>query len=140
MKSTIASSARTKPLGPPWRVLIVDDDEFQHTFLKGLLLELGIFDVEAVESGHLALEKVKSRPGLNLLLLDLMMPGMDGFEFMEAAERLGFVGGLIIISSQSDDVRYGASLVARLRRFHLLGQLPKPADKNAIASMLAHAR
>lgn len=128
------------PLGPPWRVLIVDDDDFQHTYLKGLLAEMGILDVIAVDSGPKALEKIRSKLGFNLMLLDLVMPGMDGFEFMESAEQLGFDGGLVIVSSQSDDVRHGATLVARMRQFRLLGEIKKPADKNALQYLLAFAR
>lgn len=144
MTPTPLSSARTLPadarraaLGPPWRVLVVDDDPFQHEFLKALLAELRIHDVTCVDAGAKALDKIRSGIGFNLMLLDLMMPGMDGFEFMEAAERQGFNGGLIIVSGQDDVVRHGATLVARMRSFRLLGQIEKPADKQALASLLA---
>ncbi len=125
------------PLRPPWRVLVVDDDPFQHEYLKGLLTEMRIYDVTCVDSGAKALDKIQTSMGFNLMLLDLMMPGMDGFEFMEAAERLGFRGGLIIVSGQDDVVRHGATLVARMRSFRLLGQIEKPADKQTLAAILA---
>lgn len=139
MKTSLANAGRM-PLRAPWRVLIVDDDHFQHEFLKGILAEMGILDVMAVDTGKQALDKIQAKLGFNLMLLDLMMPGMDGFEFMEAAERHGFDGGLIIVSGQDEDVRIGAALVARMRRFRLLGSIQKPADKNALASLLANAR
>ena len=64
-------------------ILIVEDDEITRDMLRKSL-EKNDFRVRAAVNGVEALEKVKeSKPGL--ILLDLMMPEMDGFEF---AERL----------------------------------------------------
>ena len=37
----------------------------------------------------------------NLMLIDLPMPGMDGFQFTESMTQLGYAGALIIVSGQS---------------------------------------
>ena len=64
-------------------VLIVEDDETTRQMLRKSL-ETNDYKVRSASNGKEGLEKVKQfKPGL--ILLDLMMPEMDGFEF---AERL----------------------------------------------------
>ncbi len=60
------------------KILIVDDDENNLDILHNCLHEAG-FKVPAVKSGEAALKRVNHiKP--DLILLDVMMPGMDGFE------------------------------------------------------------
>jgi DNA-binding response OmpR family regulator len=59
------------------RVLLVDDDQELANMLNEFL-ELHGMKVEVRESGQAALEKIKSKPP-DLVLLDVMLPGMDGF-------------------------------------------------------------
>ena len=65
------------------------------------------------------------------------MPGMDGFQFMEAATKAGYSGALIIVSGQSDDVLHAASMVAKLRRFTLLGVVAKPVSRAALSELIS---
>jgi CheY-like chemotaxis protein len=62
------------------RILIVDDDEATLTALAGLL-ELEGYSVEKARNGKEALEKA-SAGDLDLILLDLKMPVMDGWQFL----------------------------------------------------------
>ncbi|MGH9651701.1 MAG: response regulator, partial [Terriglobales bacterium] len=63
-------------------VLVVDDDEGILQLLRRILEAEGYAVVEA-HNGRVALERVRERaPGA--ILLDLMMPEMDGFEFVSA--------------------------------------------------------
>ncbi len=59
-------------------VLIVDDDETFRYFAQFYLSESGI-EVESAQDGKSALSMISKRPP-DLVLLDVMMPGMDGFE------------------------------------------------------------
>ena len=62
------------------RVLVVEDDETTRTMLRRLLVGEGCLVSEAT-NGRLALERLEEgRP--SLILLDLMMPEVDGFEFL----------------------------------------------------------
>ncbi|MEK8019783.1 MAG: response regulator, partial [Candidatus Parabeggiatoa sp.] len=62
----------------PHKILIVDDDENNLDILHNCLQEAG-FKVPAVKSGEAALKRVNHiKP--DLILLDVMMPGIDGFE------------------------------------------------------------
>jgi CheY-like chemotaxis protein len=64
----------------PCSVLIVEDDPSSRRTLRQMLKKQGC-EVAEAENGHEALERVaRSRP--SVILLDLMMPHMDGFEFV----------------------------------------------------------
>jgi CheY-like chemotaxis protein len=60
------------------RILIVDDDELVLIALRELLRPAG-YVVETVSSGSQALERL-SKEMFDLLILDIIMPEMDGFE------------------------------------------------------------
>jgi CheY-like chemotaxis protein len=119
------------------KVLIVDDDSFQIKLISGILQGLGVSDIISATSGDQALQKLSGKHGINLMLLDLHMPGMDGFKFMESLGTVGYGGALIIVSGQSDDVMHAASLVAKLRRFSLLGTAPKPVGRAALSALIS---
>ncbi|MGD0615617.1 MAG: response regulator, partial [Verrucomicrobiota bacterium] len=59
-------------------VLVVDDEEQNRSLLRDPLEALG-YEIAEAENGLRALEKVAGRPP-DVILLDLMMPEMDGFE------------------------------------------------------------
>jgi signal transduction histidine kinase/DNA-binding response OmpR family regulator/CHASE3 domain sensor protein len=70
---------------PPCPVLIVEDDAGMSAMLRRRLEKEGWTVVEA-ENGRIGLERmVKSQP--ELILLDLMMPEMDGFQFLEELRK-----------------------------------------------------
>ena len=69
---------------PQTRVLVADDEENQRAGLAKMIQSWG-FAVETAADGQEALEKLNLMP-VNVLVTDLMMPRMDGFELLK---RLG---------------------------------------------------
>lgn len=69
------------------RVLVVDDDHAIRGFLAEALLDEG-FEVRAAASGTQALEAIRKGWRPDLILLDLMMPDMDGWAFRKAQRSL----------------------------------------------------
>lgn len=124
------------------KVLVVDDDSFQLEFIADALRSLGVRDLTLAESGDKAshamtLSQGKAATPFDLMLCDLHMPGMDGFQFMASAAQSGFKGALIIVSGQDKTVVHSATLVAQLRRFNLLGTLQKPVEPGALSELVS---
>ncbi|MDQ2987362.1 MAG: response regulator [Armatimonadota bacterium] len=70
---------------PPCPVLLVEDDAATRAMMRAMMEKAG-WAVSEAENGRVALERVgANRPAL--ILLDLMMPGMDGFEFAAELHR-----------------------------------------------------
>jgi CheY-like chemotaxis protein len=65
------------------RVLVVDDD-VRNIFALSSVLERHGMDVVTAGTGQEAIEKVATDPDIDLVLMDIMMPGMDGYDTMRA--------------------------------------------------------
>jgi CheY-like chemotaxis protein len=63
------------------KVLVVDDD-VRNIFALNSLLERHGMHVITATNGHDAIETLESNPDLSLILMDVMMPEMDGYETM----------------------------------------------------------
>ena len=69
----------------PGRILVVDDTAFNRLLLAKLLRGIGHEPVEA-EDGSVALERLRDAgaPPIDVILLDIVMPVMDGYETLAA--------------------------------------------------------
>jgi len=97
-----------------YKILIVDDDNFLIDMYALKFSQSG-FDVETALGPDIALEKLRGRVP-DILLLDIVMPQMDGFELLEKVNKQGLTKGVctIILSNrgQQSDVERGKELGA----------------------------
>lgn len=82
-------------------VLIVDDDEAVQSVLYKVISSNGI-DAQVVSSGEEALE-ITRRYHFDLILLDVNMRGIDGFEVVQALRKRGVKTPIIIVSGRKED-------------------------------------
>lgn len=82
-------------------VLIIDDDKFLLDMYTLKFKECGCV-VDAASDPAAALEKLRTGKGPDIILLDIIMPGMNGFEFLEAVkkENLAKDTAIIMLSNQ----------------------------------------
>ena len=95
-------------------ILIVEDDEGVREALASILTDEG-YTVEAAANGETALQRLAGGSALpTLILLDLMMPNMDGIHFRERqlADPLLRAVPVVIISARPDVERQAAALHA----------------------------
>ena len=64
------------------RILVIDDDLAIRVLLQAVLRRMK-FEVDLAEDGLAGLEKVQANGSFDLILLDLMMPRLNGYEFIE---------------------------------------------------------
>ena len=82
-------------------VLIVDDDEAVQTMLYKVIRSNGL-EADCVSSGEQALSKISARL-YDLILLDVNMRGMDGFQVVQELRRRGIRTPIIIVSGRQED-------------------------------------
>lgn len=83
--------------------MIVDDEEDVRLFLRDFLSDRD-FDVQTAGSGEEALEKFSSFDA-DIILLDIMMPGMDGLKCLEEIKKITPKTVVIMITALKDEAR-----------------------------------
>ncbi|TWI67641.1 signal transduction histidine kinase [Pseudoduganella lurida] len=79
------------------KVLIVDDD-LRNIFALSSLLEREQMQVSFAENGRDGIEVLERDPGIEIVLMDIMMPEMDGYDTMRAIRRIPKFKSLPIIT------------------------------------------
>lgn len=103
------------------RVLIVDDDAFARETL-GRLLEGDGYNVATAANGGEALRHLQREPRPGLIVLDLMMPRVDGFAFAKEQQRHPELAGIPVIVVSASDCQRTLAVSAMVARFE------KPVD------------
>ena len=97
----------TDPSPEPRPVLIVDDDDFGRETL-GQILEAAGYRVQRAAGGEAALRLLAGRCPPGLVVLDLLMPGLDGWEFVrrqQADPRLAAVPVIVVSAEDAAALR-----------------------------------
>jgi len=98
------------PLPPRIDRILAVDDSVDNLFLVQTVLEDKGYQVSFAEDGRSALAQIEQSPP-DLILLDVMMPGMDGYEVTRIVrqnqQRLGFIPILLITAHQQSSVVEG---------------------------------
>jgi len=83
------------------KVLLVDDDKFLIDMYT-IKFKTANFEITAAFSGEEALEKLRGGFSPDLVLLDMIMPGMSGLELLEAIHKDHLAGSaaLVVLSNQ----------------------------------------
>lgn len=97
-------AARRPPrgyVGPTRRVLVIDDEDSHRQLMHNLLRPIG-FDVSTLANPLLAVEIFQQQPA-DLILLDLNMPGTDGWSLLGQLREHGCEAPVIVISADAAD-------------------------------------
>lgn len=118
-------------------VLVVDDDEVIRQAVRAAL-EDAMHTVLEADSGERALELLRATDDPLVVLLDLRMPGVNGFELLREVEHdpdLGERHTFILLSGDEQSL----PVVRALRSATILAGIPKPFDIETLLATVAQA-
>ncbi len=88
------------------KVLVVDDDFINRKLIQTLLKKNPkVTEITEAENGSDALDKMKKDPTINMILLDIMMPVVDGIEFLKIFRSDMNNSHVPVIVLSTDDTR-----------------------------------
>lgn len=120
-----------KKMQSPHRILVVDDEEKIRKSLSGLLQDNG-YEVVIAGSGPECLQ-ILSLQNIDLVILDIVMPEMNGIEVIEKIKKKYRETEVIMLSGQADKEKAIAAL--RLNAYDLI---EKPFESREMLNTIAH--
>ena len=111
------------------KVLIVDDEEDVRLFLADFISERD-FQVDTAGTGEQALEKFAKQP-YDIVLLDIMMPAIDGLECLEKLKKDHRKATVIMITALKDEAR-----TAKAKKLGAVDYIVKPFSLNYLETEL----
>ena len=129
-QSDIAQQVREHILGA--RILLVDDIELNQQVARELLEEMGLL-IESASCGREAVQKVEQGGPFDAILMDLQMPGMDGYDATRAIRQNPRHAQLPIIAMTAHAM---TDIWAKCHAVGMNGHVSKPIDSVALCKML----
>ncbi len=119
-----------------YRVLILEDQPFQRGFLANMFNAAPGISTDTSGDAASAVAMCAWRR-YDLVVTDLMMPGVDGIQFIQALAAQEHKPTLALVSSASQRMMASARLMAESLGITVLGILPKPVSQANISELLA---
>lgn len=119
------------PASGTQRILVVDDDEFVRNLVRVILKRAG-YEADAAADGGEALEKIAGFQ-YDLIMLDLMMPRVDGLEVIQRLSGHDSVPPIVVMTAADD------SMVERIPRKFVKAIIRKPFDVSELTALVAGA-
>lgn len=121
--------------------LVAEADAAQRRTLVELLGQLGASRVTDVPDGHLALQRLEAgfTPKVDVAIVDLALPGMDGLELIRNLGALGAVANgvrLIVTGAQPAGLLFSVETLAQAYGVDLLGTIGKPVTAAKLKPLL----
>lgn len=114
-------------------VLVVDDDEINLNIAQELLAQIGIDKVHIALDGLQGLKTLRSLGSVDVIVVDVYMPGMDGIEFISELAAMRFVGKVIMVSGVNIETLALARQIAQGSGIQVIATFEKPLRKDDMA-------
>src|SRR6202790_4482882 len=119
-------------------IVLLDDDPFMLKLLTHMLAQLGYTHVVACDSGEKALTQVRgTHEVVDLIFLDINMPGMDGVEFIRRLVECRYGGSVILVSGENSRILESVEKLIEAHQLIALGCLQKPVKPDELASLMS---
>ncbi|WP_318782795.1 EAL domain-containing response regulator [Pseudomonas sp. Marseille-P9655] len=117
-----------------YRVLIVEDHPFQLQHLAQLFRSVGGFDVELQGNASMAIESLRNQ-AYHLVVTDLMMPQLDGVQFIQKMSLLPTPPALGLMTAASTRMLGGVAKVAENLDMRVAGMISKPLQIHHVLAL-----
>jgi len=115
------------------RTVLVVDDDMRNAFALSKVLRGRGFKVLIAQDGHKALAQLDAHPDIDIVLMDVMMPGMDGYETMRAVRKQPCFAALPILALTAKAMKGDRELCLDAGANDYLS---KPIDTERLLSMM----
>lgn len=117
------------------RMLICDDEPAFGRFVQNVAEEMG-YQVQVTTDGHAFMQAYKvSKP--STIVLDIVMPSMDGNELIMWLAEQNSSAELIIVTGYTPDYAANAEILAKVQGLRTVATLRKPIDIAELRALLA---
>lgn len=114
------------------KILLVDDEEITIKYLSRFLIKKG-FDISTAMNGNEALEKIKKQDFI-VVLLDVLMPGMDGIETLREIKKIKPMTEVIMLTGHAS-----VQVAMQGMKLGAFDYLIKPFDQDKLLEKLQMA-
>jgi CheY-like chemotaxis protein len=128
--------AETQPTDGSVRILMVDDDRTCRRIFRAMLPKDVPFQIVECDDGLAALNLLEKPPYPDIIVCDIMMPNLDGFEFLKKVRDLPKVAHTPVVMATSNAFRENVSKAATLSVCRFLA---KPLTRPDVESAIRHA-
>ncbi|MES2148868.1 MAG: EAL domain-containing response regulator [Pseudomonadota bacterium] len=120
--------------------LVAEADAAQRLALADLLRRLGASQVTTLPDGHSALRAFQDQfaPPVDVAVIDLDLPGMDGLELIRTLASIHCRARVIVTGAQPVNLMFAVETMAQAYGLDLLGALSKPITELKLETLLEH--
>lgn len=118
--------------------LVAEADQAQRLAVVDMLGRLGASQVTDVPDGHTALRCLTDTfaPAIDVAVIDLTLPGMDGLELIRTLAATDCRTRLIVVGAQPGNLLFAVETMAQAYGLELLGTIAKPASVQRLQALL----
>lgn len=122
--------------------LVAEGDQGQRAALVEMLAHLGARKVSDVADGQTALRSFQSGivPAIDIGVIDLALPGMDGLELIRRLSGLNCRTGIIVTGAQSSAILFSVETMAQAYGIDMLGSIAKPVTRHKLEALVGNYR
>ena len=120
-------------LMPARKVLVIDDDETYCTLLATMLSSWGYKVMTSNQAQSTDLDEMTEA---DIIFLDLIMPGMNGFEVLDVVSSHRIKSSIVLMSGAENNALVEAELFCKRNDLQLIGVLHKPFRVSDVLAVL----
>ncbi|WP_432378306.1 EAL domain-containing response regulator [Duganella sp. P38] len=118
--------------------LVAEGDQVQRHALADILVHLGVGRITQAPDGHTALRHFNGgiTPQVDIVVIDLALPGMDALELIRRLGEAHSKAGVIVVGAQTNAVLFSVETMAAAYGVNVLGAIGKPVIGSRLAALL----